>query len=153
MDKIHSESYTLTSNNLSLSSKWYADDATLVAYTIPALEAKLQIVEFYSKWSAICLNIPKCRLAGYLHKLQDIKTKETATRHYKTRLAHVRIGGIPIPIISQDDPLPGGYLGTTLTTSLCPKAHLKWTLDVISTIGKAVLTTILQHIFKIDERT
>jgi hypothetical protein len=62
--------YTLTSNNLSLSSKWYADDATLVASIIPALETQLQVVESDSKLSGIHLNIPKCRLAGYLHKLQ-----------------------------------------------------------------------------------
>jgi hypothetical protein len=73
--------YILTSNNLSLSSKWYADDATLVASTIPALEAQLQVVESYSKWSGIRLNIPKCRLTGYLHILQKIK--KTATWHYK----------------------------------------------------------------------
>ncbi len=61
----------------------------------------------------------------------------------QTRLAHVRIGGIPIPVLSQDDTLPGGYLVTALTASLCPKAHLKWTLEVITTINKAVLTTPL----------
>ena len=75
--------YTLTSNNLSLSSKWYADDATLVAPTIPALEAQLQVVEAFSKWSGIHLNISKCRLTDYTHKLQNIKTKKTATRPYK----------------------------------------------------------------------
>ena len=61
----------------------------------------------------------------------------------QTRLAHVRIGGKSIPILSQDDPLSGGYLGTALTTSLCPKEHLKWTLEVLATISKAVLTTPL----------
>ncbi len=49
----------------------------------------------------------------------------------------------PIAIISQDDPLPGGYLGTALTASLNPKAHLKWTTDTLSTINKAVLATPL----------
>jgi hypothetical protein len=34
--------YTLTLNNRSLSIKWYADDATLVAPTIPTLEAQLR---------------------------------------------------------------------------------------------------------------
>ena len=121
--------YTLTSNNLSLSSKWYADDATLVAPTIPALEAQVQVIEAFSKWSGIRLNIPKCRLTGYIHKLQNIKTKKDRDMALQTRLAHVRIGGTPIPILSQDDPLPGGYLGAALTASFCPKAHLKWTLN------------------------
>jgi hypothetical protein len=87
MNKIHSE--RLHANieqplaNLSLSSKWYADEATLVAATILALEAHLHVVESYSKWSGTRLNIPKCRLTGYMHILQNIKTKKTATWHYK----------------------------------------------------------------------
>ncbi len=93
--------------------------------------------------SGIRLNIPKCRLVGYLRKLQDIKTNQDRDTALQTRLAHIRIGGIPIPVLSQDDPLPGGYLGTALTASLCPKAHLKWTLEVRSTISKAVLNTLL----------
>jgi hypothetical protein len=82
-------------------------------------------------------------LTGYLHQLQDIKAKYDRDTARQTRLAHVRIVGIPIPVLSQDDPLPGGYLGTALTASLCPKAHLKWTREVISTISKAVLNTPL----------
>jgi hypothetical protein len=46
-------------------------------------------------------------------------------------------------VLSQVDPLPGGYLGTALAASLCPKAHLKWELGVISTISKAVLNAPL----------
>jgi hypothetical protein len=61
----------------------------------------------------------------------------------QTRLAHVRINNSPIPVISQDKPLPGGYLGTALTSSLCPEAHLQCTLGVIATISKAVLNTPL----------
>jgi len=53
------------------------------------------------------------------------------------------VGHTPISIISQDDPLPRGYLGTALTDSLNPKAHLKWTIDILSTINKAVLATPL----------
>jgi hypothetical protein len=141
--KFTPKGYTLTSNNLSLSSKWYADDAKLVAPTIPALEAQLQVVEAFSKWSDICLNIPRCRLTGYLHKLHNIKTTKNRDTAVQTRLAHARIGGTPIPVLSQDDPLPGGYLGTALTASLCPKARLKWTLEVLATISKTVLTTPL----------
>ncbi len=56
----------------------------------------------------------------------------------QTRLARVRINDIPIPILSQDEPLPGGYFGTSLTSSLSPKAHLQWALGVIFTISRAV---------------
>ncbi len=61
----------------------------------------------------------------------------------QTRLAHVRINDTPILVLSQDEPLPGGYLGTTLTTSLNPKFYLQWTLGVISTVSKAVINTPL----------
>jgi hypothetical protein len=44
-------------------------------------------------------------------------------------------------MISQHDPLPGGYLGTILTTSLRPKAHFKWMTDTLSTIDKEDLAT------------
>jgi hypothetical protein len=89
------------------------------------------------------MNIPKCRLTGYIHKLQTIKSKKDRDTALQTRLAHVRINDTPIPVLSQDEPLPGGYLGTALTASLCPKAHLQWTLGVITTISKAVLNTPL----------
>ncbi len=69
---------------LSLSSKCYAGDATLVAPTIPALEAQLKGVEAFSKWSGIRMNIPNCRLTGYLHKLQNMKTKKRP-RHGTTK--------------------------------------------------------------------
>jgi hypothetical protein len=80
------------------------------------------------------------RLHTQTTKHKNKKDRDTALQ---TRLAHVSIGGAPIPILSQDEPLPGGYLGTALTASLCPKAHLEWTLEVLTTISKAVLTTPL----------
>jgi hypothetical protein len=78
-----------------------------------------------------------------MRKLQSIKTKKDHDTALQTRLAHVRICDTPIPVLSQDDPLPGGYLGTVLTASLCPRAHLKWTLEILTTISKAVLNTPL----------
>jgi hypothetical protein len=89
------------------------------------------------------MNILKCRLTGYIHKLQTIKSNKDRDVAIQTRLAHVRINDSPILVLSQDEPLPGGYLGTALTTSLCPKAHLQWTHGVIATISKAVLNTPL----------
>ncbi len=88
------------------------------------------------------MDIPKCRLTGYIHKLQTIKSKKDRDMALETRLAHVRINDTPIPVLSQDELLPGGYLGTALA-SLCPRAHLQWTLGVIATISKAVLNTPL----------
>jgi hypothetical protein len=51
--------YTLTSNKLNLSGKWYADDATLVAHTTTDLNIQLEVVNTYSKWPGIRLNISK----------------------------------------------------------------------------------------------
>ena len=61
--------YTLTSNKLNLSSKWYADDATLVAYNGTDLNTQLETVNTFSEWSTIRLNISKCRLTGYIYEL------------------------------------------------------------------------------------
>ena len=119
---------TLSSNHLTLSDKWYADDATFIASTVTDLKIQLDTVNTFSEWSGIRLNISKCRLTGYIHALQLIKRKPARDAALQARLANVRVGSTPIPIISQDDPLPGGYLGTALTASLCPKAHLVRTL-------------------------
>ena len=52
----------------------------------------------------------------------------------KARLAHIILGGQRIGVLTQDEPLPGGYLGTALTISLCPEAHLRWTKQHLETI-------------------
>jgi hypothetical protein len=54
------------------------------------------------------------------------------------RLAHVNMAGCPIGSLTQDEPLPGGYLGTSLTASLCPNAHLRWTKEKLKRIGKGL---------------
>ena len=56
-----------------------------------------------------------------------------------SRLAHVQLSGRPIGTLTQDEPLPGGYLGTALTASLCPDAHLQWTKRQLELISKAVI--------------
>jgi hypothetical protein len=43
----------------------------------------------------------------------------------KARLAHITLGGQRIGVLTQDEPLPSGYLGTALTASLCMDAHLR----------------------------
>ena len=118
-------------------------NATLIESTIIDLNAQLDAVNTFSKWSGIHVNISKCRLTGYIHALQLIKRKADRDTALQARLANVRVGSTPIPIISHDDPLPGGYLGTSLTVSLCPKAHVAWTLDTLANISKAILSTPL----------
>jgi hypothetical protein len=42
----------------------------------------------------------------------------------RARLAHVNLAGRQIGSFTQDEPLSGGYLCTSLTVSLCLDAHL-----------------------------
>jgi len=65
--------YTLTSNKLNLSSKWYADDATLVAHNVTDLNTQLEVVKTFIEWSGIRIQISKCRLTGYIYELQSLK--------------------------------------------------------------------------------
>jgi hypothetical protein len=97
----------------------------LVAHNVTDLNTQLEIVNTFSEWSDIILNISKCRLTGYIYELQSLKRKKDHDSALQARLANIRVGHTPISIISQDDPLPEGYLGTALTASLSLKAHLK----------------------------
>ena len=45
--------------------------------------------------------------------------------------------------LTHDEPHLGGYLGTSLTTSLSPEAHLRWTKYQLTLIGKALRNTPL----------
>ena len=135
--------YTLTSNNLTLSSKGYAYDAIVVASTIANLNTQIKVVNLFSEWSGTQINIPKHRIVGYIHALQLIKQKTQRDETLQSRLANVRVGNTLLSIISQDDTFSRGYLGTVLTASLCPKVHLKWTLDTLSKIIKAILSAPL----------
>ena len=53
------------------------------------------------------------------------------------------LDGRPIGSLTQDEPLPGGYLGTSLTASLSPEAHLHWIKAQLTLIGEALRTTPL----------
>ncbi len=55
-----------------------------------------------------------------------------------SRIAHVTLAGRPIGALTQNEPIPGGYLGTSLTASLSPEAHLLWTKSQIMKIGRAL---------------
>ena len=51
---------------------------------------------------------------------------------------HITLACRPIGALTQDEPIPGGYLGTSLTASLSLAAHLLWTKSQIMTIGRAL---------------
>ncbi len=72
-----------------------------------------------------------------MQNLQSFRKKTDKDDALKARLAHIAPGGQRIGVLTQDEPLPGGYLGTALTASLCPDAHLRWTNRQLETICKA----------------
>jgi hypothetical protein len=45
--------YHITSCGLRLSSKWYADDATLIAHNVKDLNTQLEVVNVFSEWSGM----------------------------------------------------------------------------------------------------
>jgi hypothetical protein len=98
----------------------------------------LNIVGQFSNWFSIRLNVEKCKITAYLQDLQSTRKKNDRDDAMRARLAHISLGGPRIGVLSQDDPPPGGYLGTALTASLCPNAHLTWTKSHFELICKAV---------------
>ena len=70
-----------------------------------------------------------------MHAIPRIRERDVVLR---SRLAHVTLAGRPIGALTHDEPLPGGYLGTSLTTSLSPEAPLFWTKAQIMQIGRAL---------------
>jgi len=103
--------YTIISCGLYLASKWYADDGTLVTNTIEDMLTLLNIVEHFSDWSGIRLNVGKCKITAYLQSLQSTRKKKDRDDALRARLAHVSRGGQRVGVLSQDEPLPGGLLG------------------------------------------
>ena len=56
----------------------------------------------------------------------------------RARLAHVALSGLTIGSLTLDEPLPGRYMGTPLTASLSPEAHIQWTKVQLTQAGKAL---------------
>jgi hypothetical protein len=107
----------------------------------------LDIIQQFSTWSDIHLNAAKCKITAYIQELQAIPTTRDRDAALRSRLAHVKLARRPIGALTQDEPLSGGYLGTSLTASLSPTAHLVWTKSQITKIGQAPgRTPLLPHI-------
>ena len=81
----------------------------------------LAIVQQFSDWSGIHLNVEKCKVTAYIHELQSISRKGARDDALRARLAHITLAGRPIGSLTQDEPLPGGYLGTSLTGPFLPR--------------------------------
>jgi len=67
--------FDIVSCDLNLASKWYADDGTLIATSVNDMISLLDIIQQYSAWSGIRLNVTKCKIAVYIHALQSIPQK------------------------------------------------------------------------------
>ncbi len=88
----------------------------------------------------IHLNMGKCKVTTYIHELQKIHRKRERDDALRARLAHITLDGRPIGSLTQDETLPGGYLGTSLRASLSPEAQLHWTKAQLTLIGDALRT-------------
>ena len=135
--------YRITSCGLTLASKWYADDGTLVTNSIDDMISLLSIIQQFSDWFGIRLNVRKCKGTAYIHELQTISRNRERDDALRARLAHITLSGQPIGSLTHDEPLPGGYLGTSLTASLSPEAHLHWTKTPLTLISNALRNTPL----------
>jgi len=54
--------YIIASYGSKLASKWYADDGTLVTNSAEDMIVLLYLVDQFSKWFNIHLNISKCKI-------------------------------------------------------------------------------------------
>jgi hypothetical protein len=67
----------------------------------------LDIVEQFSVWSGIRLNIKKYRITAYMHKLQSVRKKTDRDNALRARMAHIALGGQRIEVLTRDEPLLG----------------------------------------------
>jgi hypothetical protein len=88
--------YRISSCGLKLASKWYADDSTLVTNSVDDMISLLAIVQEFSDWSGIHLNVGKCKITAYIHELQSTPRKGARDDALRTRLAHITLAGRPI---------------------------------------------------------
>ncbi len=98
----------------------------------------LDLVDQFSKCSGIHLNANKYKITVFIHDIQAIPRKWDRDDALRARLAHVNLAGRPTWSLTQDEPLPGGYLGTSLAASICPGAQLTWTKEQLRKIGTAL---------------
>ena len=135
--------YDIASCGLKLASKWYADAGILIANYVEDMIFLLDIIQQFSTWSDIHLNVAKFKIAAYIHALQSLPPKRDRDLALRSRLDHATLAGRPICALTQEKPLPSGYMGTFLTASLSPEARLLWTKSLIMQIGRALGRTPL----------
>jgi hypothetical protein len=100
--------YKIASCGLQLAIKWYADDGTLVTNTVEDMIVLLDLVDQFSNWSGIHLNVNKCKIAAFINILQATPRNRDIDDAPRAILAHVNLAGSPIGSLIKDEPLPGG---------------------------------------------
>ncbi len=88
--------YHITSCFLKLTSKWYADDGTLVTNSVDDMMSLLSIVQQFSDWPGIRLNVGKCKVTVVIHSLQSISLRRERDDALRARIAHITLSGRPI---------------------------------------------------------
>jgi hypothetical protein len=110
---------------------WYADDGTLITNNIEDMTVLLDIVDKFSNWSGIRLNVGKYKIPAYIQSLQPIHKKTRRDDALWACLAHVSIGGQRIGFSlktnpSQGDisaqPLQPHFVQTTISDGLSIKS-------------------------------
>jgi len=99
--------YDITSCDLKLANKWYADDGTHIRNSVEDMISLMDIIHQFSTWSCIHLNVVKCKITAYIHELQYIIRKRDRGVALRSRLAHVKLTSSPIGALTQDELLPG----------------------------------------------
>jgi hypothetical protein len=56
----------------------------------------LTIIQQFSDWAGIRLNVGKCKVTAYIHELQTISRKRERDDVLRARLAHITLSGQPI---------------------------------------------------------
>ncbi len=88
--------YNISVCGLHLANKSYADDGTLVTSTVDDMIVLLDLVDHFSKWFGIHLNVNKCKITAFIQELQSTPRKRDRDDALRARLAHVNLTSRPI---------------------------------------------------------
>ncbi len=70
--------YNIASCDLKLTSKWYVGEGTLITNSVEDMISLPNIIQQFSTWSGINLNVAKCKITAYIYALQSVSPKGTA---------------------------------------------------------------------------
>ena len=100
--------YDIAPCGLKLASKWYVDDGTLSTNSVEDMIVLLDLVDKFSKWSGVHLNVSKCKINAFIYDRQAIPRKRDRDNALRARLAHVNMAGRPLAPLPKTNPSHGG---------------------------------------------